>query len=205
MHSIYYISQGENTRAHVLNIKKVLTAGCKLIQLRLKEVEDDVYLATAIEVKQLCLQFGAQLIINDNVFVFINSGADGIHLGKSDACPLEIRNLASGKIIGGTANTYADCKDLITKKVDYIGLGPYHFTTTKSNLSPVLDKDDLQETIVNLKREFDFSSIYLIGGITEKDYLPITQLNIKGVALSGWLTNQPTDTLTQRIKKYQTV
>ena len=203
MNKIYYISQGKNPENHIFNIKVVLEAGCKLIQLRLKNVDDTVYLDSAIKVKQMCVKYGAKLIINDNVFVFMNSGADGIHLGKKDACPLEIRKKASHKIIGATANTYNDCVALINKKVDYIGLGPYHFTKTKNNLSPILGKEKIEEIVLQLKDELNFSAIYLIGGITSADFLAISDLNISGVAISGSLTNLSTKIIEQRINKFE--
>ena len=46
-----------------------------------------------------------------------------------------------GFIIGGTANTFADIRQHVADGADYIGCGPFRFTTTKQKLSPILGLD----------------------------------------------------------------
>src|SRR5690606_21150930 len=136
---LQYITQGKNPEDHLHNLKKVCEAGGKWIQLRLKNVEEEKYIAIAEQAKKICDAFGSKLIINDTVSIALKINADGVHLGKNDMPPAKAREiLGSQKIIGATANTLNDCIELHNQSVDYIGLGPYRFTTTKENLSPIL-------------------------------------------------------------------
>jgi thiamine-phosphate pyrophosphorylase len=89
-------------------------------------------------VKEICNGYKATLIINDNVYLAQQIAADGVHLGLTDmGIPEARRILGTYKIIGATANTFEDINSC-TKYSDYIGLGPFQFTTTKQKLSPIL-------------------------------------------------------------------
>ena len=91
------------------------------------------------KVKEICRRHRALFIINDRVDVARLLEADGVHLGKEDMDPWEARRiLGPGKIVGATCNTWDDILLRQKQQVDYIGLGPYAFTTTKEKLSPVL-------------------------------------------------------------------
>ena len=157
-----------------------------MVQLRLKNLSDKKVLKTALEAREITNHFQTRLIINDHYKIAKEVKADGVHLGKSDACPTEVRkHLYSWQIIGGTANTLEDCKTLINKEVDYIGLGPFRFTTTKENLSPVLGLDGYSLIIEELKTE---TPIIAIGGITENDIPELLKTGVSGIAMSGEIT-----------------
>ena len=136
---LQYVSQGETPQEHLENIQSACASGALWVQLRLKNLEVNIILETAKKARVITHHFKAILIINDHYKIAKEAEADGVHLGKQDSCPSEVRAyLGHAYIIGGTANTLGDCKNLLAKKVDYIGLGPYQFTKTKKQLSPVL-------------------------------------------------------------------
>jgi len=183
---LHYISQGETPSAHLENIQKACASGAELVQLRLKDVEEKVVLETARKAKEITGHFQTRLIINDHYKIAAEVKADGVHLGKSDTCPTVARKaLASWQIIGGTANTLEDCQELIAKKVDYIGLGPFRFTKTKDNLSPVLGENGYLTILEELKTD---TPIIAIGGITLNDVLDIMITGVYGIAVSGEIT-----------------
>ena len=135
---------------------------------------------------KLCKKYGVPLIINDNVDIAIKCGADGVHLGKNDMSPDKAREiLGSGKIIGGTANTLEDIVSLHSKGVDYIGCGPFRFTTTKQNLSPVLVLEGYREIVSGMKERGIELPIVAIGGICHDDIAAVMQTGVDGIALSG--------------------
>lgn len=188
---LQYISQGKTPQEHLKNIEKACKAGCKWIQLRLKEVDVATYLNTALQCRNICDQYDAIMIVNDNVSVAKAVLADGIHLGLSDMNPREARKiLGDNFIIGGTANTIENCLEHIKDDIDYIGLGPYQETVTKKKLSPVLGIDGYQNILTQLKNENAETPVVAIGGITEKDITILMQTGISGIAVSGELTNQ---------------
>ncbi|WP_024768255.1 thiamine phosphate synthase [Aquimarina macrocephali] len=188
---LQYISQGKTPQEHLDNIKNACKAGCKWIQLRLKEVDMATYLNTALQCRNICDQYDVIMIINDNVSVAKAVLADGIHLGLSDMNPREARKiLGDNFIIGGTANTIENCLQHSKDGVDYIGLGPYKHTITKKKLSPVLGIDGYTSILTKLKNQNLELPIIAIGGIIEKDVAALMQTGVSGIAISGELTNQ---------------
>lgn len=185
----YYISQGNNVEEHLANIKGVLEAGCKLVQLRIKGLSDELVLSAAERALKLCNAHDALLIVNDNVEVAKLAGTHGVHLGKEDMGPLKARGiLKEGAIVGGTANNLDDCLELLKENVDYIGLGPFRFTTTKKNLSPTLSLSDYTEIVQAVERQNPHVPIYAIGGIVKEDVEYIYETGVYGVAISSALS-----------------
>ncbi|NIJ43623.1 thiamine-phosphate pyrophosphorylase [Wenyingzhuangia heitensis] len=186
INKLHYISQGATPKEHIENIQQACLSGAELIQLRLKNLSEKKILKIALEAREITNQFQTRLIINDYYKIAKEVKADGVHLGKTDTCPTEARkHLYTWQIIGGTANTLEDCKTLISKEVDYIGLGPFRFTTTKDNLSPVLGLEGYTVILEELKTD---TPIIAIGGITVEDVKAILKTGVSGIAISGEIT-----------------
>lgn len=187
IHKVQYISQGETPENHLENIRKACVSGASWVQLRLKNYEATTLLETAKKARAITTCFQAKLIINDHYKIAKEVKADGVHLGKTDECPLVVRAfLGTSLMIGGTANTFQDCTLLLDKKVDYIGLGPYQFTKTKKNLSPVLGVEGYKNILKMLQTE---TPIIAIGGIALEDVPKIIRTGIYGIAVSSTITN----------------
>jgi len=205
MHKIQYISQGETAEEHFINCKNVLEAGGEWIQLRMKNFSVEEVKETALKVQLLCKEFEAIFILNDNVQLTNEIDADGVHLGLSDT-PISkaIELFDENKIIGGTANSYEDVVQRINEGCDYIGLGPFRFTKTKVNLSPVLGLEGYKALIDRLTEAQLRIPIIAIGGIEIEDISSILLTGIQGVALSGALsgalsTKENMDTIKSKI------
>ena len=184
---LHYITQGNTPEEHLENIQRACASGAEWVQLRLKKKDPKTILETAKKAREITAHFQTRLIINDYYKVAKEVNADGVHLGKKDACPLKVRDyLGKFYSIGGTANTLEDCKELLTKKVDYIGLGPFQFTETKKNLSPVIGEAGYKVLIEELKTE---TPIIAVGGITLDTVASIIKTGVFGVAVSGAITN----------------
>ena len=189
LHKLQYISQGTTPNEHLINIEAALDAGIKLIQLRLKNISDVLYIDYANKAKELCDKYEALLIINDNATVAKHSHADALHLGLDDMNVLEAKKIIPNKLIGGTANTLEHIQQRCAEKVDYIGLGPYQFTSTKKNLSPILGIEGYQNIIHEMKKENLTTPIYAIGGVELKDIEAIINTGVHGIAVSGLITH----------------
>jgi thiamine-phosphate pyrophosphorylase len=132
------------------------------------------------------VRFDAKLIINDNVTLAHEILADGVHLGKTDMKPDEARSiLGENFIIGGTANTFDDIYFLQSEEVDYIGLGPFRFTTTKEKLSPILGIEGYERIIKKCREENVSIPIIAIGGIKSEDVRELIKVGVYGVAVSS--------------------
>jgi thiamine-phosphate pyrophosphorylase len=183
---LHYITQGKTAQEHLDNIQNACASGAEWVQLRLKGFDPKTILETAKKAREITGHFQTRLIINDYYKVAKEVNADGVHLGKSDACPLKVRAyLGKFYSVGGTANTLEDCKNLLDKKVDYIGLGPFQFTETKKNLSPVLGVEGYQQIVKELQTE---TPIIAIGGITLDNVTDVLKTKVYGVAASSVIT-----------------
>ncbi|WP_276166180.1 thiamine phosphate synthase [Zobellia alginiliquefaciens] len=183
---LHYISQGKTPEEHLENIQKACTSGAELVQLRLKNVKKNVVLKTAEKAREITAHYQTRLIINDHYQIAKEVKADGVHLGKTDADPAVARKLLGEYyMIGGTANTLDDCLALVKKGVDYIGLGPFRFTTTKENLSPIIPLMGYHSIVEELKSD---TPIIAIGGITLDDVPAILKTKVHGIAASGEIT-----------------
>ncbi|AZA81092.1 thiamine phosphate synthase [Chryseobacterium lactis] len=193
MEKLQYISQGNTAKEQESNIRKALDHGIKWIQVRWKNAPEKELISLCEMAKQLCSEYQTTCIINDHVQLVKEIDADGVHLGLTDGSIHEARTiLGNHKIIGGTANTITDVLQRINEPCDYIGLGPLRFTNTKEKLSPVLGFEGYEEIINGLKgRSIDIPKIFAIGSVTLEDFLPLQEIGIYGVSVSGTITRQP--------------
>ncbi len=186
---IQYITNYQSENSHFNQIKQVVKAGANWIQYRPKDTTNEIILAEGQEIAKFCKQHSITFIMNDSVDFAIELNADGVHLGKNDMSPLEARKLlGANKIIGGTANTIEDIINLVAQGVNYVGLGPYKFTNTKKNLSPVLGLNGYTEILNSLNKQDISIPIIAIGGIKEGDIESLKNTGVHGIAISSLLS-----------------
>ena len=183
---VQFITHYTERYTYLDSVRIALEGGCRWIQLRMKEASTKDILPIAKEAMSLCRKYDATFIIDDFVELAKQIGADGVHLGKNDMPIAEARKiLGKDFIIGSTANTFEDVQMLYKAGANYIGCGPFRFTTTKKNLSPILGLEGYQQ-IISLMKEHKISlPLIAIGGITKEDIPSLMQTGISGIALSG--------------------
>ncbi|MCL5029475.1 MAG: thiamine phosphate synthase [Bacteroidetes bacterium] len=183
---LHYITQDIPNFTHYELVEEACKGGADWIQLRVKNSSYNEWKELAFKTKKVCNNYNAKLIINDNVDIAKTVNADGVHLGKNDMPSAEARKiLGNNFIIGGTANTFEDVERLNQTGVDYIGVGPFRYTTTKEKLSPILGLDGYQN-ILNKCRDKDIKiPIIAIGGIRPEDISSLFQTGIYGIAVSS--------------------
>lgn len=186
MTHVQFITHSTARYSYVESARLALEGGCRWIQLRMKEASTDDILAAAAEIVPLCRKVGAIFILDDHVELVEPTGADGVHLGKNDMPIAEARQLLGAKkIIGGTANTFDDVLSHASAGANYIGCGPFRFTTTKKNLSPILGLEGYSHIVEQMRKYGINLPIVAIGGITFEDIPHILQTGVTGIALSG--------------------
>ena len=186
MLKLQFITHQTERYSYLDSARMALEGGCKWIQLRMKDAPLDEVERVALELKPLCKQHDALLVLDDHVELTKKLEVDGVHLGKNDMPIAEARRvLGEGFIIGGTANTFDDVKAHYQAGADYIGCGPFRFTTTKKNLSPVLGLEGYRSIIARMEKEGIDLPVVAIGGITYDDIPQLLQTGINGIAMSG--------------------
>ena len=169
MISLQFITHRTERYSYFESARMALEGGCKWIQLRMKD--DHVELAKKLEV-------------------------DGVHLGKKDMPIDQARQiLGEAFIIGGTANTFEDVLLHYRAGADYLGIGPFRFTTTKQNLRPVLGLEGYVSILAQMQEAHIELPVVAIGGITYEDIPAILRTGVNGIALSGTIlrANDPVE------------
>jgi thiamine-phosphate pyrophosphorylase len=199
---LHYISQdGVWGFTHGQLAEEVCLGKADWVQLRAKKVGYQEWKEIALDTQIICKKYNAKLIINDNVRLAKEIKADGVHLGKSDTNPVEARKILGDEaIIGGTANTFIDIEKLAEAKVDYIGLGPFRFTNTKENLSPVLGIDGYQKIMQACADNKINIPVIAIGGIELEDIDSLLKTGVYGVAVSSAINRE--ENKEEKIKKF---
>lgn len=183
---LQFITHFTDRYSYYDSARMALEGGCRWIQLRMKDASPEEIRSEAIRIQTLCREYGATFIIDDQVQLVKELHADGVHLGKNDMPIAEARRiLGKDFIIGGTANTFEDVQMHYQAGADYIGCGPFRFTTTKKNLSPILGLDGYASIVSQMKVAGINLPIVAIGGITYDDIPFIMQIGVTGIALSG--------------------
>lgn len=187
---IQFITHSNTRYDYVEGARLALEGGCRWIQLRMKDAQEVDFLLAAKQIGAMCKEYGATFILDDHVEWVGITGADGVHLGKNDMPVDEARNqLGANRIIGGTANTFEDVERLWRQGANYIGCGPYRFTTTKKNLSPVLGLDGYRHIISKMKAHDINIPVVAIGGILQPDIKDVMATGVSGIAVSCAILN----------------
>jgi thiamine-phosphate pyrophosphorylase len=153
----------------------------------MKDADEALLEETAIIVQEMCKNYGATFIIDDNVLLAKKIKADGVHLGKNDMPVAEARKILGGDfIIGGTVNSFEDIEKVLSNATpDYFGCGPFRFTTTKQKLAPILGLEGYKNITSKMKENNIQIPLVAIGGIGKEDIPSIFECGVGGIALSG--------------------
>ena len=186
MNNIQFITHENQRFDYVEGAEMALRGGCKWVQLRMKDATDDEFLSIGRKVVALCRSYNATFLLDDRVHLVAELGADGVHLGKNDMPIGEARRiLGNEKIIGGTANTFADVQHLAAQGADYIGCGPFRYTPTKRNLAPILGLEGYRNILKQMQQVGISLPLIAIGGIVSTDIAALRDIGVSGIAVSG--------------------
>lgn len=185
MNNIQFITHENQRFGYVEGAEMALRGGCKWVQLRMKDATDNKFLSIGRKVAALCRSYNATFLLDDRVHLVAELGADGVHLGKNDMPISEARRiLGNEKIIGGTANTFADVQHLAAQGADYIGCGPFRYTPTKRNLAPILGLEGYRNILKQMQQVGISLPLIAIGGIVSTDIATLRGIGVSGIAVS---------------------
>lgn len=190
-YQLQFITHHNDRFNYVDSARIALEGGCRWVQLRMKGVDEAILEQNAIVIQQMCREYGATFIINDNVLLAQRICADGVHLGRDDMSIKEARKiLGCDSIIGATVNSFDDILyHLKGCAPDYFGCGPYRYTSTKQNLAPILGINGYKEIIHQMRVRGIDIPLVAIGGIGREDIPHILEYGVHGIALSGSVLN----------------
>jgi thiamine-phosphate pyrophosphorylase len=176
-------------------VEAALQGGLTLVQHRDKEADDEVRLAIARQLCDLCHRYNALFIVNDRVDIALAVGADGVHLGQQDV-PLALARqlLGAQRIIGRSTKNPDELHRAIAEGADYIGVGPVYATPTKAGRAAAgLD-------YVRYAAAHATIPWFAIGGIDQRNVSEVLAAGAERVAVVRAImqSDQPT-TVTQNL------
>ncbi|WP_336819844.1 thiamine phosphate synthase [Cedecea sp. MMO-103] len=169
-------------------IERLLGAGVKTIQLRIKDKRDADVEADVIAAIALGERYNARLFINDYWRLAIQHGAYGVHLGQED---MDVANLAAiseaGLRLGLSTHDNMEMDRALSANPSYIALGHVFPTQTKQMPSSPQGLNKLAEHIQTLG---DYSTV-AIGGITIDRVPAVLATGVGSVAVVSAITQAP--------------
>ncbi|WP_434052247.1 MAG: thiamine phosphate synthase [Roseibium sp.] len=145
-------------------VERLVPLGVKLLQLRIKDVEDENRLRQEISAaKTACKKHGCQLIINDYWRLAIDEACNFVHLGQEDLVDADLTAIRrAGLRLGVSTHDGEELETALSADPDYIALGPVFPTSSKSlKWAP-----QGVEKVSGWKRQVGNLPLVAIGGIT---------------------------------------
>ena len=144
-------------------VARVVEAGARLVQLRLKDAPEAEVLRQTVEARTACARAGATLVLNDFWRVALSEAIDFVHLGQGDLDDADVPALRRrGVRIGVSTHDHAELERALTLDPDYVALGPVYPTTLKVMPWSPQGLDRIGEW----KRRIGGRPLVAIGGIT---------------------------------------
>ena len=184
-------------------IALAISGGATIVQLREKGISDEEYIRRAESALKVCRSLGVKLIIDDNVKVAVESGADGVHVGIEDTPVCDIRGQvreyymakgltstqaeerASAFIVGATAKTIEQAQSAQGLGADYLGSGAVFPSPTKKNAIRITPQK-LREITASVN-----IPVVAIGGITADNASELAHSGICGIAVVSAIFGAP--------------
>ena len=179
---LQFLTLDASPLTHRAQALAALEGGVRWIQLRTKHLPEDVWIAEAVAIAELCRDFGALFVVNDSPQVALRAEADGVHLGGADASPAAARALlGESAIVGVTLNEPTHVARSAGVRIDYAGVGPVRHTASKQKLAAIHTPESLAALIAAAAP----SPCFAIGGVNAADWPQLRSLGAHGIAVSG--------------------
>lgn len=170
-------------------VREAVAGGATTVQVRAKDLSSRAFTELAAAIAGV-LPDRVPLVINDRADVALALRArglrcDGVHVGQSDIPVEDLRMmLGDGAIIGLSASTPDQLAAAATSpaRVDCVGIGPLHSTTSKADAPAGLGLD----TVTDLARACPLPAV-AIGGITPDDMAPLRRAGLAGGAVVSYI------------------
>ena len=157
-------------------VEKAILGGATMVQIREKDLDRETFIDEAEQCLRVCRSYGVPMMINDDVSIAADIGADGVHLGQDDVSPAEASESFKG-IIGVSAHNADEAISAYEDGADYIGCGAVFSTSTKSD-TKALGVDGLR-SVAKITR----LPMVAIGGINSENAIQLKGSGINGIAV----------------------
>jgi thiamine-phosphate pyrophosphorylase len=204
MKGLYAITDTANlsTETMLARTEEILRAGARLLQYRNKQADENTRFTEARELHTLCRQYSVPLIINDDIALAVQAGADGVHLGKTDSTIADARERLGNKVMIGCScyNDLDRAQQASKSGADYIAFGAFFSSPSKPDAAHATP-----DIIQTAKQRFKLP-VVAIGGITPENGQSLIEAGADMLAvISGlYASETPFNTTTKYINMFKT-
>lgn len=183
----HYITQDLENKSHPEQAQLACQAGSKWIQYRCFSKTQTDKLQEASEIASICDDWGATLIITDDIELVSKADIQGVHIEDMDADFKKVRQIiGADKTLGASANTFEHIlKIWESGAVDYVGCGPFAHTDTKPNKYPHLGISGYADIASKMLTQNIDLPLLAVGGIGIHDIDSIIKTGVYGIAVSA--------------------
>ncbi len=175
---LYLITDDNRDGRLLQRVAAALRGGAKIVQFRQKSVATDRRQELAGRLRDVCRQYGALFIVNDDPHLARDIAADGVHLGQGDGSVAAARKiLGEGRLIGVSTRTAEQARQAEIDGADYIGLGAMFPTGSKGD-AVLVGPECLREVRRTVRLP-----IVAIGGITRDSAAEIIDAGADAIAV----------------------
>ena len=164
-----------------------LIAATPVVQVRKKPATYMERLEIATIARTVTARANRLLVINDDIDLAHQVGADGVHLGQDDE-PLTTARRRTDLMIGISTHNLKQLEQAVAEGADYIAYGPVFSTATKANAEPVVGIDGLTKAV---QRVGDIPLV-AIGGITKDTAAAVAATGVSAACVIS-AVNKATD------------
>jgi len=169
----------------VVWIERLLSAGVRTLQLRIKDKRDDEVEADVIAAIDLGRRYQARLFINDYWRLAIKHDAYGVHLGQEDLQGTDLQAIrAAGLRLGVSTHDDMEIDVALAAKPSYIALGHVFPTQTKQMPSA---PQGLAQLARHIARLADYPTV-AIGGISLERAPDVLATGVGSIAVVSAIT-----------------
>ena len=167
-------------------VEKALEGGATIVQLREKHLDHEAILQQEKEIKELCAKYQVPFVLDDDVELALEVGADGVHVGQSDMEAGDVRaKLGEDKIVGVSAQTVEQALLAQERGADYLGVGAVFPTSSKD------DAVEVDHEMVKAICEAVDIPVIAIGGITKDNVQELSGCGLCGIAVISAIFAKP--------------
>ncbi|KJM61957.1 thiamine phosphate synthase [Pluralibacter gergoviae] len=169
-------------------IARLLDAGARTLQLRIKDKRDEEVEADVIRAIALGRQYRARLFINDYWRLAVKHGAYGVHLGQEDLQTTDLNAIReAGLRLGVSTHDDMEMDVALAAKPSYIALGHVFPTRTKQMPSA---PQGVQQLAAHVARLGDYPTV-AIGGISIARAPEVLATGVGSIAVVSAITQAP--------------
>lgn len=181
----------------------MIAGGVRWIQLRAKAYASKERLELARVLLPLCREAGVGFVVNDDLEVALEIGADLLHVGQEDLAAqpdLFARAIAGGLGLGVSTHNRGQFEAAQARAWNYVAVGPIFETSSKKDPEPALGIDGLKDCLAHARHP-----VVAIGGITSARAKLLWDLGVQSVAVISAIQGDCAQEVQSRCRAFESL